>query len=156
MESAFAFALLMLNFYLNAVANIMGYSILSSGHPEVPMKVNIVSSVISIGGSLLMIPRFGFIGAVYALLVMNSVAQIFYFLYLKKNAIAADGPAIIKPLLLLIPICAIYFLFQSDSQILKIIFLFLFAALTFFMIKEIKFFFMLLFKNFSAVRLKNG
>ncbi|MHA2099996.1 MAG: oligosaccharide flippase family protein [Candidatus Kariarchaeaceae archaeon] len=78
-ESSFVFSLLMLNLTLGALATLLGYSNLSAGYPKVPMKVNIVSSVLSLGGSLLMIPPFGYVGAAYSLIIMNTFAQLLYF-----------------------------------------------------------------------------
>ncbi|MDX1373086.1 MAG: oligosaccharide flippase family protein, partial [Nitrososphaeraceae archaeon] len=76
--ASFAFALLMLNFYLRAISNILGYSLVSAGFSTTSIKTNSVASVVSIGGSLLLIPIYGYIGAVYSLLAMNIVSQIIY------------------------------------------------------------------------------
>jgi len=86
-EVSLVFSLLMLNFGFRVYANILGYSILAAGFPKVPMKVNIVSSLISVGGSFLLIPKLGIIGVVIALLAMNSVAQLSYILYHVQAAI---------------------------------------------------------------------
>ena len=72
-ESSMVFAFLMLNFMLWALANLLGYSNLSVEYSKIPIKANIVSMTISITGSILFITEFGYIGAAYALIIMNTI-----------------------------------------------------------------------------------
>ncbi len=143
--SSLAFALLMLNFYLRAISNIMGYSLVSAGYSSVPVKVNSVSSIISIGGSLILIPLFGFIGAVYSLLTMNIVSQIIFYSYLVKAGIDARVIKYLKPLFIILATAFIYFLIGYDSLIFKLTFIAVYVALGWLFIKEFKFYFKLCF-----------
>ncbi len=82
LEVSLAFAFLMLNFYLRAISNILGYSLVAAGNSSAPVKANIAASTVNIVGSLIMIRMFGYIGAVYSLLLMNITSQIIYKLLL--------------------------------------------------------------------------
>ena len=137
-ESSFVFSLLMLNLTFRSLANILGYSNLSAGYPKVPMKVNIICSAVSVAGSFLMIPQFGYVGAAYSLIIMNTLAQGLYILYLKNVKLSIDIFSYSKPVLLLILIAAIYMLLNIDSISIRIIFIFIFLVLNWFIVPEFK------------------
>jgi O-antigen/teichoic acid export membrane protein len=137
-ESAPAFALLMVVFYLRVIANIMGYTLVSAGYASVPVKVNSISSIISVGGSLLLIPLIGFLGAVYALLGMNIVSQYAYHYYLKKAGIKRGTPEYLKPAIIGLIIYLVYIIQPFSSIPVRIIFLLLYPAAGWFLIPEFK------------------
>ena len=116
-----AFSLLTLNFALRAISNIMGYSLVSAGFSRLPVKVNSVSSAVNIIGALIMIPAFGYIGAVYALLIMNAVSQVMHGFYLIKTEIVPRIMETIKPMLILMPLIGIYFAVGNESLVVKLI-----------------------------------
>lgn len=138
LESSMALSLLMLNFQFRSTANIMGYSILSAGYPAVSMRVNAVSSIISIAGSLLMIPIWGFIGSVYALLLMNTVAQIQYFIKLKKIPIKTSITKLLQPLFIMAVFLMIYYLLGINSLIIKILISAVYLIVNILLIKDLK------------------
>lgn len=88
LKVSLAFELLMLNFYLRAISNILGYSLVAAGYSSAPVKANLVSSTVNIVGSLLLLKVFGYIGAVYSLLLMNLSSQIIYELFLRRVNLA--------------------------------------------------------------------
>jgi O-antigen/teichoic acid export membrane protein len=137
-DSAPAFALLMIVFYLRVVANIMGYTLVSAGFASVPVKTNSVSSIISVGGSLLLIPMIGFMGAVYALVGMNIASQLFYHYYLKKAGIKRGTAEYVRPAVIGLVIYCIYLIQPFQSITVKIIFLLLYPAAGWFLIPEVK------------------
>ncbi len=135
-----AFVLMMFNFQLRTLANIMGYSILSSGHPEIPMKVNIFTSMISLGGALLFIPMVGFIGAVYALIIMNVFSLLQYYYYLKKLELRIKLFNFLQPMIVLIVSgLTFYFILNGITPlILKIVSLALYVVLNYIFVGEVK------------------
>jgi O-antigen/teichoic acid export membrane protein len=137
-ESAPAFALLMFVFYLRVISNIMGYTLVSAGYSSVPVKTNSISTVISVGGSLLLIPVLGFIGAVYALVAMNIATQFFYHYYLKKAGIKRGTAEYIKPALIALLLYFVYLAQPFDSIIVKLLFVFLYPVAGWFFIPEVK------------------
>ncbi len=118
-EVSLVFSLLMLNFSFRVFANILGYTILAAGFSKVPMKVNIVSSLISVGGSFLLIPKLGIIGVVIALLVMNSVAQLSYILYLVQAAIKVSVKKYLLPTFLLAVTLSVYYVLNVEGVLIK-------------------------------------
>jgi O-antigen/teichoic acid export membrane protein len=137
-ESATAFALLMLVFYLRVVSNIMGYTLVSAGYSSVPVKTNSVSSIASVGGSLLLIPMLGFIGAVYALLAMNIITQAYYHYYLKKAGIRRGTVEYLKPALIGLILYILYLIQPFQSIPVKTFFVLLYPLMGWFFIPEVK------------------
>jgi O-antigen/teichoic acid export membrane protein len=137
-ESSLGFSLLVFNFYLRALSNIMGYSLVSAGFPSVPVKAGTISSVISIAGSFILIPILGFIGAIYSTLAMSIVAQVSYTYFMKKADILVNSFEYLKPLIVLTVILLIFYLVHSDSLIVKLITVGVYLAASSIFIKEIK------------------
>jgi O-antigen/teichoic acid export membrane protein len=135
---AFAFALLMLNFSMRAVSNIMGYSLVSAGYSNIPVKVNSVSSAINIIGALIMIPAYGYIGAVYAVLIMNIISQVMHGLYLMKAQISLRYMEYLKPLCILIPLVGIYLLVGIESYSIRLLMLVAYMCTSWVLIKDLR------------------
>jgi O-antigen/teichoic acid export membrane protein len=125
-ESAFAFSVLMLNFYIRALSNLLGYTLVSAGYSSVPVKVNIVSSIISVGGSIILIPLIGFTGAVYSLLAMNISSLLLFNYHLSKRDMKPNSFEYYKPAIFIIALGLLSFLMQVEELPLKILFLILY------------------------------
>ncbi len=138
LESSLGFSLLVFNFYLRALSNIMGYSLVSAGFPSVPVKAGTISSVISIAGSFVLIPFYGFIGAIYSTLAMSIVAQVSYTYFMKKADIYVNSFEYLKPLIVMTIILVIYYLINVDSLIVKLVTVAVYLAACSIFIKEIK------------------
>jgi O-antigen/teichoic acid export membrane protein len=137
-ESSLAFSLLMVVFFLRVISNIMGYSLVSAGYSSTPVKVNSVSSIVSVGGSLLLIPVYGFLGAVYALLGMNIVSQVFYHFNLVRAKIYPATLRYLKPVYIAAILTAAYFVLPFDSAVVKSVYLLIYLLLGWFFIQEFK------------------
>ncbi len=137
-EVSIVFSLLMLNFSFRVYANILGYSILAAGFSKVPMKVNIVSSLISVGGSFLLIPKLGIIGVVIALLVMNSVAQLSYIFYLAQAVIKIAVKKYLVPTFLLAATLSIYYVMNIEEILIKIVILITFILVLWLFVKDFR------------------
>ncbi len=138
LEVSVAFALLMLNFYLRAVSNLLGYSLVASGNSSAPIKANIVSSTVNIVGSLILIQAFGYIGAVYSLLLMNVTSQIVYELLLRRSGLTPHLLEYLKPVFLLALALSIYWFFGIDSILLKLLLVGVYIAGSWLFIKDIR------------------
>jgi len=138
LEVSMAFALLMLNFCLRAISNILGYSLVAAGYSSAPVKANIAASAVNIIGGLVLIHFFGYIGAVCALLLMNVTSQIIYQLLLRGGGLAPDPLAYLKPFFLVAAALGIYWLFDADSILLRLLLLSSYIAGSLLFIKEIK------------------
>ena len=121
LDSSMVFSVLMFNLSLSVIATVLGYSNLSAGYPKVPMKVNFFVGILSLLGSFLLIPEFGFIGAAYSLIVMNIVAQLLYVFYLNKVSVKIRVLNYIKPILILLFTAGIYTTIGTDLVINRIL-----------------------------------
>jgi O-antigen/teichoic acid export membrane protein len=137
-ESSLAFSVLMLVFYFRVVSNIMGYSLVSAGYSSVPVKTNSVSSIVSVGGSILLIPILGFTGVVYALLAMNIVSQFYYHYYLRKAGVNPGIAEYVKPLILGAVIYGIYVIQPIHTIAMRVIFLTLYPIAGYFYLEELR------------------
>jgi len=137
-EISLAFALLILNFLLRGLGDLMGYTLLSAGYPAVSPRVNTIASIISISLSLFFIPLYGYMGAVYALLCMNLVSsQLFYF-YLNKYEINPGLNALLKPAAILLAV-PLTFLYNGELSLLYSALIFIVALIiSWFTIKDLR------------------
>jgi len=138
LEVSLAFALLMLNFYIRAISNILGYSLVAAGYSSAPVKANIAASLVNIIGSLVMIRMFGYIGAVYSLLLMNITSQIIYELFLRRVGPAPHLLEYLKPVFLLAITLGIYWLFGVESNLLKLLLVGFYIAGSLLFMEELK------------------
>jgi O-antigen/teichoic acid export membrane protein len=138
LDSSLAFSFLMVAFYLTAMSNIMGYSLVSAGLPSTTLKVNIVAGAINLIGAFLMIPLWGFMGAVYSLLLTGFSSLFFHYLYLIKYKMKIDLISFIKPSLITIMVLVIYYQFIPDNLIFKNILLIVYLIAVYFLLPEVK------------------
>ena len=99
-----------------------------------------------------MIPIFGYIGAVYSLLLMNITSQIIYQLLLRRVKFAPNQLAYLTPLILLVVAISIYLLLETDSNLLKLLLVGLYIGACWILIKEIRETSHLALKNISRSR----
>ncbi len=138
LEVSLAFALLMLNFCLRAISNILGYSLVSAGYSSAPVKANIVAVTVNMVSSVILIQMFGYIGAVYSLLLMNITTQIIYELFLRQARLAPHLFEYLKPIFLFAVMIGIYRLFGTDNNLLKLLLVGLYTGACWIFIKEIR------------------
>jgi len=137
-DVSLAFALLMLNFYLRAIANVLGYSLVSAGYPSAPIKAYTVAGAVNILSSLIMIQIFGYVGAVYSLMLMNIVSQIIYGLLLRGAELAPHLLAYSKPVFLLGAALGVYWLFEMDDTLLRLLLVGFYVVGCWMLAKEIR------------------
>ncbi len=138
LEVALAFALLMLNFYLRAISNILGYSLVAAGHSSAPVKANIVACLVNIISSLMLIRTLGYIGAIYSLLLMNITAQIIYLLLLRRIRLVPHVFEYLKPVFFLAVEMGIYWYLRVDSAWLQLLLVGTYITASWALIKEIR------------------
>jgi O-antigen/teichoic acid export membrane protein len=137
-DSSLAFSFMMVAFYLTAMSNIMGYSLVSAGLPSITLKVNIAAGVINLIGALLMVPLWGFMGAVYSILLTSLSSLLFHYLYLTKYDMQIELISFIKPTLITITALLLYYPFIPDNMIFKFILLIVYFIAIYFVLPEAK------------------
>ena len=138
LEASFALSLMMINFNLNSIARMMGYSIVAAGFTTVPVKINLVSSIANIAGCLLLIPQFGYVGAIYSLLGMNVVAQLMNYFFLIKANLKPELWGFSKPTIFLVVLIGAYTFWGNESFWIRLLVLMIYVALCWFFIAEVK------------------
>jgi len=107
-ESSMTFAFLVFNIYLRGLADLMGYSFIPAGYPKIAAIVNSVGGVVSVTSSILFIPLWGFIGAAYALIIMNTISMVMYYYFLARYNLKPNLKEFLLPIILLLGITSIY------------------------------------------------
>ena len=138
LDSSLAFSFMMVAFYLTAMSNIMGYSLVSAGLPSITLKVNIAAGAINLIGAFLMVPLWGFMGAVYSILLTSLSSLLFHYLYLTKYDMQIELISFIKPTLITITALLLYYPIIPDNLIFKIILLIVYFIAIYFLLPEAK------------------
>ena len=138
LDSSLAFSFLMVAFYLTAMSNIMGYSLVSAGLPSTTLKVNIAAGAMNLIGVFLMVPLLGFMGAVYSTLLTAFSSLLFHYIYLTKYDMRIDLISFIKPSLITIVMLIFYYQFIPDNLIFKNVVLILYLIAVYFFLPEVK------------------
>ena len=128
----------MVAFYLSAMSNIMGYSLVSAGLPSTTLKVNVAAGAINLIGAFLMVPLLGFMGAVYSMLITGFASLLFHYLYLNKYDLKIELIKFIKPSLITIIVVLLYYLFTLDNLMFKSILLMVYFTAVYFLLPEAK------------------
>ena len=138
LDSALAFSFLMVAFYLTSMSNIMGYSLVSEGLPTTTLKVNIAAGAMNLIGVFLMVPLWGFMGAVYSALLTGFSSLLFHYLFLTKYDMRIDLISFIKPSLITIMVLLLYYFLMLDNLIFKNILLIVYFLAIYFLLPESK------------------
>ncbi len=81
---SFAILLLLVVYVFNFTSSLIGYTLVAAGKPDYSFSVNLLRSLISVSSSIPLIYLFGFMGAVYSLIISNILGIFISYLYLKK------------------------------------------------------------------------
>ena len=129
LDSAPAFSLLMVAVGIGLIGNVLGTSLVALGQSDKPVKINIVDSTTNIIGNLIMIPMFGFMGAVYATLLSRCATNPFIVWFLIKYGVKVKIYNYLKPLLAL-GICIVpSLIFGFENIIIKLFLIILFLCI---------------------------
>ncbi|HEY3423770.1 MAG TPA: oligosaccharide flippase family protein [Negativicutes bacterium] len=131
-ESAPVLSLLMLVLSIGLIGNIIGTSLVAAGYSRLPFIINIVDTITTITTNLILIPKFGVIGAAYAALISRIITNPVNVYFLRKYKINVDVLCYLKPICIyLICIAASYFINDSNFFI-NLFIAFLYIVLSFF------------------------
>jgi O-antigen/teichoic acid export membrane protein len=128
LESAPAFALLMVTLNIALVGNIMGTTLVAAGHSDKPAKINIIMTVVNISGNLIMIPIFGFMGAVYATLISGAATNPFIVWFLRRIGIKVDILEYLKSWLVFLIFTAFFVIIGIKALMSKCLLLVIFLV----------------------------
>lgn len=156
LDASLAFSFMMVAFYLSAMSNIMGYSLVSAGLPSITLKVNIAAGVINLIAAFLMVPPWGFMGAVYSILLTSFSSLLFHYLYLIKYEMKIELISFTKPLLITITVLFLHYLFAIDSLIFKNTLLIVYFIAVYFLMPEVREIFNQIIKHLFKFKSENS
>ena len=133
-----AFAFLMVGVYLRVIANILGYSLVSADYPSTSSKVNTLSVIIYLVSSVLLIRSIGYMGAVFALIIMNSSAIICYYLYLVRYNISPNPLTFIRPTAIGLAIGIAFWVLAPQTFLMKSAYFVVYLAFSALIVPEFK------------------
>lgn len=130
LESAPALSLLMIGLCIFMIGNILGTSLVALGQSDKPVKINAVDVIIHIIGNLIMIPVWGFMGAVYSTLLARAATNPIYIFYLMKSGINVKPWVYLKPFIVFLVCSVPYIVLGDNSTYLKLCLIFFFLILS--------------------------
>ena len=130
LPSAPALGLLMVAVGIGTASRILDTALISAGHPAYLLIINLVTTVASVLGNVSMIPLFGFMGAVYARLMANAVANPVSVWCLRREKIGVRVSEYLKPALFLVICLMICLGLGWDTLVLKGLLMILFVVLS--------------------------
>ncbi len=137
LPSSTSFVLLMIAFYFQAITNILGKSIVAAGHSSIPFRANVVSSALGIICSLLLIPKLGFNGAAYSIIIMRLISYGIHYRYAVKYKFNPKLLQFSIPLIIGMTLFLLY-LPMPDTILVKSIFSFLYIFFAWILIKDFR------------------
>jgi O-antigen/teichoic acid export membrane protein len=129
LESASVLSLLMFCLCIESISTILGTSLVSAGYSSLPVIINVVDAVVNIIANLILIPKFGIMGAAYAALLARIAANPANVFFLKRNGIQVNVWGYVKPILIFTICSSIYFIFGGKGIIAKVFLIILFFML---------------------------
>jgi O-antigen/teichoic acid export membrane protein len=129
LPSAPAMALLMVIFTLSVASTILDNTLIAAGHPDYLPLISLADTVPSVVSNLLLIPPFGFMGAVWAKLIANISTNPVSVWCLRREKIGVHMRDYLKPFGLMLVCMGLYFASGSESWMLRGALVALFAGL---------------------------
>lgn len=127
LSSAPVFVILMINLSIALVSNVMGTTLVAVGDSSKPLIINSFNAIISLVGSILLIPGYQIIGAAVANTAGTTVAYPLNVFFLRRR-INFSNAAFLKPVALLSVWSILVILIKPESIYLKTGFLIAFLA----------------------------
>jgi O-antigen/teichoic acid export membrane protein len=127
--SAAAFSILMLSMSTDFVGYILGATLIASGSPDKPVKINIISTTVNVCGNLILLPSLGFTGAAYAALAARAIANPIAMVFVKRKEIGISLNNYLKPLLALALCLLVFFVSGTHLVLYKLCLLALFLLI---------------------------
>ena len=137
-KAAPVLALLMLSFILSCMARLMGSTAVAAGHSSVPVRINVITSVINALACLVLIPRWGVLGAVSCQIAVNATAQYLYWYYLNRARLVIQVRDIATPIVLGLVLVALYELSGREHLTVRAALIVLYSGLCWLLIPGVR------------------
>jgi O-antigen/teichoic acid export membrane protein len=131
-DCANALSVLMLSLCIALIGNIIGSSLVALGQSDKPLKINIMWASTNAVGNFLLIPIYGFMGAVYATLISIVVTHPISLWFLMKSGLKIQVSQYLKPLAIFLMCEVLYLVIPGDIFVVKVTLIALFLVSSFF------------------------
>jgi O-antigen/teichoic acid export membrane protein len=121
LASYFTFVLLMVGMTLHYFENTLGYSLIAIGDSDKPLIVNIVRSIVSVIGNLILLPKIGFVGAACVSVTSFIIAIPLDAFFLRKKKLHINWIEYFKPLVVFGTLSVLFLISGTSSLLLKIV-----------------------------------
>jgi O-antigen/teichoic acid export membrane protein len=98
LDSGPVLTVLMVGIGIILVEYAIGATLVASGQPDKPVKINVINAVVNIVGNLIMIPIFGLLGAAYSVILGRLVTNPILVLFLRRSGIHLDTKQYLQPI----------------------------------------------------------
>jgi O-antigen/teichoic acid export membrane protein len=129
LSSAPALSLLMVAMSIALAGSLVGTSLVALGQSDKPLKINLVGTVTMIVGNFIMIPLFGFMGAVYTVLCSRCITLPLNFFFMRKSDIGIKVSEYLKPFGTFMLCAMVFVVVNSDGVILRSFLIFMFLMI---------------------------
>ena len=137
-ESSFAFFLFMIVFYFSSIGSITGYSLVALNKNLLSFNANFVGVLTGVIASLILTPLFGFVGAVYGIILSRFISSGLGIFYLGKQFVKVSYLGTILPLLFCVPFIVTFELIGFTRLFYKILFVLTFIVIEIIIFKEFR------------------
>jgi O-antigen/teichoic acid export membrane protein len=129
-DSAPTFALLMIALHMTVLVNVLGYTLTAAGRPGRSLRVDIVRTVIIVGGDLVMIPILGTLGAAYATVLASYASNPVAAWFVRQTEFSVAVAPYAKQTLILLVCAALVWWVHPAAPAYKVSILALFVGLS--------------------------
>ncbi|HDP99998.1 MAG TPA: flippase [bacterium] len=130
-ETHIAFSLMMIALQMQFLVQIMGYTLTSAGFPKRSLIENTIRTILTVGLNIIFIPKWGYLGAVYATLAANYIAYPISIFLLKWSRISVNNRDVLIQTIVLVFCAALFLVTESLNIFLSIGIIVLFIVINF-------------------------
>ncbi|MDW7679447.1 MAG: oligosaccharide flippase family protein [bacterium] len=130
-ETHIAFSLMMIVLQMQFLVQIMGYTLTSAGFPKRSLIENTIRTVLTVGLNIIFIPKWGYLGAVYATFAANYIAYPISIFLLKWSRISVNNRDVLIQTIVLVFCAALFLVTESLNIFLSIGIIVLFIVINF-------------------------
>jgi len=124
-----ALGLLMIIFSISVASMILDYTLISADHPGYMLVISLADTIPSVLANFVLIPPFGFMGAVFAKLIANIISNPISVWCVRREQIGVRVSEYLKPMLFLMTCLGIHFGLGQDTIVSKGLLIGLFVTL---------------------------
>ena len=137
-EIAIPVFILILSFLIRAQGSIIGYTLVAYGSPKTATIVNFPAIAVGLIFSLIFVPLWGFIGAIYGVLLNAVIRNVLSYYYISKMGVVVNYLKIYSVMIIGSFFCIIFSLSSIETLTIKFIFAILTLLFSYLIFKDLR------------------